>query len=294
MARPGRKRKVELRSEKAWIEPRKAAPQWAAGEPVKRRVDLFSLCCWVYSDQMAHRLLPSSWAWFLYDLDAAGELGPDAARPVVHKDAAAVHRIVEAMDQQEAAAIIRHALAGERPEPPVAQPQPQPMWAEHANMGPDDSTGWAVFGDRRRTFVVSRAGNVAVAEPVVERRGKKFVVVGQRADSVPVEYCPVTWWPDLEWVRMENHAYWLWQRAMGGLLERLAAVSLRDHVVTGLDDSGPAPAFTSPKVRDARYVEDGYHPRVRVTVGLGRKLTTPNGTDLCYRHARGTITAKLG
>jgi hypothetical protein len=79
--------------------------------------------------------------------------------------------------------------------------------------------------------------------------------VGTKRIRVPVEYCPVTWLPDMVWVESEAAVHRDWLLAMNELYDRLRRDHFRDHDVV---DFGIEPRYVEvdrPVLSDTRRVE---------------------------------------
>lgn len=110
-----------------------------------------------------------------------------------HADVGPVIAALWTLAEADRLLVIEHARLGCPPDRPMVQPQPMPHLADR-----DDRRGQAVYpptGDVV-AYRLEVAERVAVVTPIREFRGRgRREVVGHKAESVEVLYCPLDYWP---------------------------------------------------------------------------------------------------
>lgn len=224
-----------------------------------RHLTLWSMCVWAYRDQRAHVYLKRPMDWFLWTL-ANEEVIEDGPRKTVHGDAATLHALVLDMPQRDAELIAFHAARETQPEPPMVMPEPFPTTPDRSSTEPlQRRTRWGqseVHGKQEDYLIIITDEIVYEERPIWAHFGRKGVrQVGKRRVRVPVEYCPVTWLPDIAWVESEAAVHRDWFLAMNALYDRIDHSMFRDHAVV---DFGIVPSYVEIEpvtVKDARTIE---------------------------------------
>jgi hypothetical protein len=203
--------------------------------PARRDLTLFEAVVWVYRDQHAHKHLRTTEQWWKFLVDAGEWLGPqDSRRPVVDRDAAAIHGcVLELGDLGQPVAY--YALLAEPPRPWDHSIQPRPR---HVDVDRRDDLYCRATIDGALTDV-----KIAIAERVSERvpifrrvSRRKAVIAGYRHEVTEVQYCPVVYEPAPEWITAVDGIYDTWRTAMAALGRSLASVRLSSHTITDLGD----------------------------------------------------------
>lgn len=189
---------------------------------------LWEMLVWTYRDQKAHRLLDTPMAWWEWSVAEIDSDMVGISTPRVDIDAAILHAVVTELPTKQAYIIVHHAALAEKPEPCTAQPMPHPVTRISAvGVRRDDKWGRNVVDGRRVEHLVRLAEDAVEIVPVLERRGRRMVVVGTRVEKTPVEYCPLDWQPDRSYVEMVNATYAAWTEAMAELERRVRGVRFR-------------------------------------------------------------------
>jgi len=204
-----------------------------------RDVELWEMLVWAYQAQQVHRYLRRPMQWFLWAIEEA-ELVEDAGSPPVHFDAAALHALVLELDREQAELITSHAALGMQPESSVIQPIP-------SYVSPDRSK-WLDVGER-----IARAKCHGVRI--------EYLV---RTVEPEVEYCPLAWDIEPDYVISAIETYRAWVEAMTALYGLISSGCFRGHRVIGRGIDGLA-AQAPEEIQDARTVMlDDAFPRRKV------------------------------
>lgn len=149
-----------------------------------------------------------------------------------HADVGPVISALWTLDEADRLLVIEHARIGCPPDRPVVQPQPMPHLADA-----DSRRGQAVYpptGDVI-AYRLEVAERVAAVTPIREFRGRgRREVVGHKAESVEVLYCPLDYWPS---IGMWDHGHAIADRfeaAMEVVAEQLSRASLTSWEVVGI------------------------------------------------------------
>ena len=241
----------------------------------RRPRSLWALLVWTYRGQKAHRYLRTPKDWFLWAL-ADAQLVEDMPRASVHGDAALIHAAVLELGQCTAELIAYFAAEGEQPEPPMAIPRPYPTEVDRsAGQGHGVRWSWARIGGRRVDYLIRWTEQVATSP-------------SSGAAPDPVEFCPLTWEPDPDWVINQLVVYRDWLAAMHRLHADMASVTLREHLLDGIG----ATEKTSPlSLREMTVARMARHQRARgertVVLQAERGLVTvPHGDAYLQRWVR--------
>ncbi|KAA0572227.1 hypothetical protein FZ983_32165 [Azospirillum sp. B21] len=149
-----------------------------------------------------------------------------------HPDLSPVTRALLTLPEDDRLLVIEHAKIGCPPGRPTVQPQPMPHLADS-----DSRRGQAVYpptGDVI-AYRLEVAERVAVVTPIREFRGRgRREVVGHKAESVEVLYCPLDYWPS---IGMWDHGHAIADRfeaAMEAVAKQLSRASLTSWEVVGV------------------------------------------------------------
>lgn len=240
---------------------------------------LWESVVWAYRDQKAHILLRHPYQWFCWAI-ADARLIEDGPQREVDPDAAAIHGEVLELGKDAAQTIIRAAVMAMQPEAPTLMPMPYPTTPDRAGYScsaKDQRWGRAKFQGLQQQYLVITDDRVAEIETIYETVGKRTRVVGTKAHPISVEYCPLTWLPDLKWVQSEAIEHRDWVLAMVMLWHRIDRLDLRDSVI---HDLGFVPEYLEvepPMVNDARTSAlDAVYPRRVVAVDRGSQDVVPS------------------
>lgn len=239
----------------------------------RREIDLWRLCCWVYHDQHAHRLLKRPIDWFLWSL-ADWRMIEDGPRPTVARDAATLHAEVLELGQKSAELIAFYASQQTQPEPPLAMPEPYPTTPDRmkgTRLEIQNRTRWgqAVFKGKQEDYLVVLTGEYWYEEaPVWERYGRKGMrQVGTRRVRRWAEYCPLMWLPDFTWVSNDAAVHRDWLLAMNALYDRLEHSAFVEHVIVDFGIEASYQEIDPPVQHDARRIElDAVYPTPEIVV----------------------------
>jgi hypothetical protein len=232
---PGQRRERRTGSRKEWRRSLPSAPSPAPElrpweTPAPRRLGLLDLLAWAYRDQKVHRYLRRPEDWFLFALDYSRELGADAPRARVHRDAALVHAAVMELGTDAAHLIFQCAELGDWPERSTAAPMPYPT--EPPNRKDYDYCIGAVGGRKQYVLLVTAEIVTEIEEEWArDGRTKRMRLVAKRRVRHPVKYCPIDWRPDPSFVRMVNQIADRFDAAIAALRKTLAGVDLVAHVI---------------------------------------------------------------
>lgn len=226
--------------------------------------DVWGLLVWAYRDQRAGRLglgrsVSSKLRWMNYLADLDGD-GPRT----IHRDAAAVHRVVcGILDEMMAGLVMHHAGLGQQPEPATETPRPLPMpnrgrgGAAHAVRGqwievdpirltaaertrlkdtdghgeiersavPGGALRWRYRIDLRPRRRCKRARVVHGADGKPRATNVGFAV----GDHVWSPWCPLDYVPSPEFMEQVNAIHALWHDALDQLEAALLLVPFRSH-----------------------------------------------------------------
>ncbi|MBP2301555.1 hypothetical protein [Azospirillum picis] len=149
-----------------------------------------------------------------------------------HADVGPVIAALWTLPEADRLLVIEHARIGCPPERPTVQPQPMPSPADA-----DARRGQAVYPATGQQIVyrLEVAERVAVVTPIREFRGRgRREVVGHKAESVEVLYCPLDYWPS---VGMWHHGHAIVERfetAMEVVAAELQRARLTSWEVVGV------------------------------------------------------------
>lgn len=207
-------------------------------EEARRGLTLWEMLGWCYREQHAHTMLWNDRDWFDY-LVALAAPTDDTARPKVHPDAAALHAEVERLGEDLARLVRGCALRAEVPELCTAQPVPMPVEPDRRS---DQYYSWSLIGGVRIDYKMTRVESCAIFTPVYERQGRKGLVqIGTETAVFDILQCPISWWPDPDYVSMCKGIFDDFNEAMATLRGRLKGVRFRLHEISDLDSMGHVP-----------------------------------------------------
>lgn len=223
-----------------------------------RPMSLWEMTVWTYKDQRAHVYLKHPYDWFLWAV-ADMNLIEDGPRKKVHVDAATLHGEVLELGQRGAELIAFYAAMASQPEPPLAMPHPFPTTPDRAAKTPGEKRqrwSWADYKGKREDVLIVSHEEYLEEVPVWERYGRKGMrQAGTRKILRPVEYCPVTWLPELVWVENEAAVHRDWLLAMNYLYDRLERNHFRDHDVVDFGIDARYVEIDRPLIVDTRTIE---------------------------------------
>ncbi|HYF88991.1 hypothetical protein [Azospirillum sp.] len=152
-----------------------------------------------------------------------------------HSDVGPVIAALWTLAEADRLLVIEHARLGCPPDRPVVQPTPFPEPPRPEDFEEANRHGKAVFAGERVTYRMVVAERVAEMVPVKEFRGRgRREVVGHKAESVEVLYCPLEYWPS---IGLWEHGHAIADRfdaAMEAVAEQLKRASLTSWGVTGV------------------------------------------------------------
>lgn len=152
-----------------------------------------------------------------------------------HADVGPVIAALWTLPEADRLLVIEHARIGCPPDRPVVQPTPFPEPPRPEDFEEANRHGKSTFAGERITYRIAAAERAAVVTPIREFRGRgRREVVGHKAESVEVLYCPLEYWPS---IGLWEHGHAMCDRfdaAMEAVAEQLGRASLASWEVVGV------------------------------------------------------------